>query len=104
EAGRAGQGLVRGDRRLMKLLGQALLLGSMVSCGACQKVPITQVNAGFLIADATWFEEEQTLFIFYKLFAEQGLGPESQLEVTWRTDEAEQPWTAVKDLTPVHTH
>ena len=57
------------------LLGALLLL----TC----KVPITDINAFFSLSDATWFEQEQTLFFFWRLQAEQGLGEESQLEI-WR--------------------
>ena len=56
------------------------------------KVPITNINASFTLADATWFEAEQTLFVFYRVGAEQGIGPESQVEITWRTDDGGQAW------------
>jgi hypothetical protein len=90
----------------MRFLVPALLLGALGACGlpGCEKVPIVDINAGFSLADATWFEEEQTLFIFYTVSAEQGLGPDSRIEVTWRTDNVEQPWIAVADLAPIHTH
>ncbi|MBX5484298.1 MAG: hypothetical protein IRZ16_20955 [Myxococcaceae bacterium] len=85
-----------------------VLFAGMICAAACDsfhvKVPITDVHAGFTLADATWFEEEQTLFVFYRVDAEQGLGPYSQLEIAWRTDEADQPWTPLQDLPPVHTH
>ena len=42
-----------------------------VSCGG--KQPIADINAGFTLADASWFEDEQTLFIFYSVSAEQGV-------------------------------
>lgn len=74
-------------------------------CGAWQeKVPVVNVNAGFTLADVTWFEQEQTMFVFYRVDAEQGLGPESQLEIAWRTDQEEQPWAPLQSFTPVHTH
>ena len=50
----------------------ALLLLMALSC----KVPYSNVNAGFVLSDATWFEDEQTLFFFYRVDAEQGLGPD----------------------------
>lgn len=81
-----------------------LLLVGLVAVVACEKVPLTNVNAGFALAEAAWFEEEETLFVFWRVDAEQGLGPESQIEVTWLTDDAETPWTAVSAIPPVHTH
>ncbi len=86
----------------MKSIGPLVCAALVVS--ACQKVPLVDINARFILADAAWFEEEETLFIFYNVTAEQGLGPESQLEVTWRTDDAELPWTSTANLPPVHTH
>jgi hypothetical protein len=85
----------------MVRIGALLVL---FSCAACEKVPIVDINAGFTIADAAWFSEEETLFIFYRVGAEQGLGPESQIEITYRTDDGEVPWTPVSDFTTVHTH
>ncbi|MBS1149347.1 MAG: hypothetical protein H6Q89_1045, partial [Myxococcaceae bacterium] len=88
----------------MNARAPALLLWAVLALGACNKVPIVSINAGFALADATWFEEEQTLFFFYNVGAEQGLGPDSQIEVTWRTDLAELPWTPISNVTPIHTH
>jgi hypothetical protein len=68
------------------------------------KVEVTPLAPTVTTADATWFEEEETLFFFYDVHAEQGLEPESRVEVSWRTDSAEQPWTPVSELAPVHTH
>lgn len=85
-------------------LGGVVLALVLTGGIACTKQPIIDVNAGFLIADAVWFEEEETLFFFYRVDAEQGLRPESQVEVTWTTDNAFQDWTPLSSLTPVHTH
>lgn len=95
-------------------MGSALrpLIASLlvVAGAACEyldfpvKVPITPVNAAFTLANSAWFEEEETLFLFYRVSAEQGLGPLSQLEVSWRTDAAEQPWTNLATLPDVHRH
>ena len=71
---------------------------------SCTKVPIYGVDAGFTLADASWFAEEQTLFVFYRVNAEQGLGDPSILEITYRTDEGLVDWTPVSDLATVHTH
>ncbi len=70
----------------------------------CDKVPLQDINARFTLADAVWFESEATLFYFWRAEADQGLGESSQLELTWRTDDAFQPWTPVQELTAVHLH
>jgi hypothetical protein len=88
----------------MSALGRiGWVLGILAFCG-CEKVPLDALTAEFTLADATWFADEQTLFFFYRVTAEQGLGPESQIEVTWRTDDVRVPWTAVSALSPVHLH
>lgn len=83
---------------------QLVWLALTALAGSCVKAPITDINAGFELADATWFEEEQTLFVFYRLSAEQGLNPESTLELTYRTDDVLVPWTPLDQLPPVHEH
>jgi hypothetical protein len=80
------------------------VLFAVAACVACEKVPLVDINAGFTLADASWFSEEETLFIFYRLGAEQGLGPESQIEITYRTDDGEVPWTPISEFPTVHTH
>ena len=79
-------------------------LAAALACGACKKLPLTDVGAGFTLSDASWFAEEETLFIFYRVEAQQGLGPFSQIEITYRTDTTLQPWTPIGELTTVHTH
>ncbi len=80
------------------------LLVAALGFAACWKQPIIDIDAGFVLADAVWFEEEETLFIFYEVEAEQGLRPESQVEITWTTDDGVQAWAPVASFTPVHTH
>lgn len=80
------------------------LVGCSVLLVACDKVPITNVNAAFELSYASWFEEEETLFFFYRVRAEQGLGSTSQVEITYLTDDEELPWTAVSEIDAVHTH
>lgn len=82
------------------------LLVFVASAAACDfvKVPVTDINAGFTLAEATWFEEEQTLFFFYRIDAQQGLGALSQIEITYRTDDLAQPWAPLSSLPAVHTH
>ncbi|MFT4623603.1 MAG: hypothetical protein ACI8PZ_002259 [Myxococcota bacterium] len=71
---------------------------------ACGKVPISDVNAGFLIADAAWFAEEQTLFVFWEVEAEQGLGDPSVIEVRYETDAERHGWARVDAVDTVHLH
>ena len=84
---------------MRRVLSTVVLL-SALGC----KVPITDIRAAFSLADATWFEEEQTLFFFYRVEAEQGIGEDSSIEVTWRTDDVDQPWTELQTLPQIHTH
>jgi hypothetical protein len=71
---------------------------------ACRKVPLHDVGASFALADASWFEEEQTLFVFYEVTAEQGLGEPSVIEITYATDDERVDWTPLTELPQVHTH
>jgi hypothetical protein len=82
----------------------ASLSVTLAGFAACDKVPLTDINASFSLADAVWFEDEQTLFIFYRAQAEQGIEPVSLMELSYRTDTELVPWTPVEALTPVHTH
>lgn len=87
---------------LHRLLGGG---AALVALGAgCRKAPLFDVGARFLLADASWFAEEETLFVFYELTAEQGLNDEGVVEITWTTDAARLDWTSLADLPLVHTH
>lgn len=88
----------------MNAVRTGVWLAAVAAAPACWKVPITPVDAEFTQADAAWFEEEQTLFVFYEVHAEQGLGEPSVLEITWTTDTQRVDWTSVHDLPQVHTH
>jgi hypothetical protein len=79
----------------------ALLVPLVASCG---KVPLRPVDAGFALADVAWFAEEETVFVFHQLFAEQGINPESRLEIRFTTNDGTTDWTPVRDFEPVHTH
>lgn len=81
-----------------------MTLGLLAALGACNKVPIYPVNAGFDLADAAWFEEEETLFVFWEVQAEQGLGDPSVIEITWATDDERVDWTPITELEMVHPH
>lgn len=68
------------------------------------RVPFEDVGAQFVIADTTWFEDEQTLFVFYQVDSVQGLSDASQIEITYRTDDVFQPYTPLHAIAPVHHH
>src|SRR5690606_26394267 len=97
---RAGGPVHGGRLGMMRGLGLLLLIWA----AACRKVPLDRVDAGFAIADATWFAHEDTLFLFYELWAEQGLHDQSLIEVSWTTDEAHQDWGRLSELGMSHTH
>lgn len=85
--------------------GAALWLVSLSALVlSCDKVPLGQADVVFKVADATWFEEEETLFVFYEVHADQGLVPQSEVEVSYRTDPAVLDWTPVHQLPSVHRH
>ncbi len=79
-----------------------LLLG--IGAVSCSKVPLLDVNAGFSRADMAWFEEENTLFVFYEVSAEQGITEHSVVEVTYATDDGVVDWTPVSAFSTVHPH
>jgi hypothetical protein len=86
-----------------RIQGAAAMLLAL-AWAACNKVPLHDVQAGFALADASWFEEEETLFIFYEVHAQQGLGDPSVVEITYATDDERVPWTPVSELPTVHRH
>lgn len=81
-----------------------LLLALALTSGGCEKLPLLQVQTGFTLASGAHFAEEATLFLFYRLEADQGLGPESVVELSYRTDSEEVGWTPLSALPMVHTH
>lgn len=88
-------------------MGRAAVWSGLVAVLAttsCAKVPIVAVDAGFDLADVSWFADEQTLFAFYEVTAEQGLGDPSVVEITYTTDDGKVDWTPIPDLPTVHTH
>lgn len=86
------------------LAPRALGVAVALALASCSKVPIHDVAAGFTLADASWFAEEETLFVFYDVSAEQGLGDQSVLEIAYVTDDETVDWTSLTDLPAVHTH
>ncbi|MBX2799674.1 MAG: hypothetical protein KTR31_18495 [Myxococcales bacterium] len=81
-----------------------LAVWSTLCLTSCGKVPIFGVEAFFSLADVSWFEAEQTLFVFYQVEAQQGIGEPSVIEVTYATDDERVPWTSVEAFETVHTH
>ncbi len=71
---------------------------------SCGKVGLLPVNAQFAQADAAWFAAEETLFVFYDVDAEQGLGEPSVIELRYETDDATVEWTPIDSFETVHTH
>ncbi|MEZ4316665.1 MAG: hypothetical protein R3F61_04155 [Myxococcota bacterium] len=84
-------------RRTLAILA---LAATPVSC----KVPIHGVEAAFTLADASWFDEEDTLFVFYEVSAEQGIEDPSVIEISFATDTERVDWTPLADFEMVHTH
>jgi hypothetical protein len=90
--------------RLRRRAARALLLlGAGVACG-CRKAPLSEVGAGFALADLTWFAEEETLFAFWEVSAEQGINDLSAVEIRYRTDTEVVDWTPIDSFAPVHLH
>ncbi|MDP2345295.1 MAG: hypothetical protein Q8O67_30405 [Deltaproteobacteria bacterium] len=89
--------------RTLNLCGLSLLL--LVASATCEpKVPIVDVGAFFAIADTTWFEDEQTLFIFYRVDSDQGLSDRSQIELAFRTDDVDQGFAEIETFENIHPH
>lgn len=88
----------------MRALGTLGMLACAALLAACPKVPIADIEARFALSDAAWFEDEQTLFYFFEIEAEQGISDASVVEVRYTTDDEVMPWTKLSELEPVHTH
>lgn len=80
------------------------LAASLCVLPSCRKAPLIDLGATFVLADASWFADEETLFLFYEVTAEQGLGEPSVVEVSYTTDHEELPWTVLSELPTVHPH
>jgi hypothetical protein len=85
-----------------------VLLGAL-GCGAllvgCEpKVPIVDIGATFVLADATWFEEEETLFVFYRVDVAQGLAESARMELGFVTDTTRQDPQPLRSFPAVHEH
>lgn len=88
------------------------LVGALLALTACRpgeypwqaRVPFEDVGAYFTLADVTWFEDEETLFVFYEIEAAQGLSELSQVELSFRTDEGSWEYAPLESYAPVHTH
>jgi|GEM_PF-585080 len=83
----------------------AVCLALGLGGAACEpKVPIVDIGAAFAIADVTWFEEEQTMFVFFRVNAEQGLSDASQIELAFVTDDDNVPFAPLASFPSVHEH
>ncbi len=91
------------SRALFTPWSKWLLALATLAATAC-KVPISQLNAEFSLADASWFEEEETLFVFYQVQAEHELGAESVVELRYTTDDGVTRWQELSSLPQVHRH
>ncbi len=85
-------------------LGAAWLPLLALSGPGCTKVAISSIEAVFDLADTAWFAEEETLFVFYEISAEQGIQDPSVVELTYATDDARVDWTPLTSFPAVHTH
>jgi hypothetical protein len=91
--------------RACRVVGAILALLPLLSSANCEaRVPIVDVGAFFAIADTTWFEDEQTLFVFYRVDADQGLSEHSQIELAFRTDDVDQDFAEVETFANIHPH
>ncbi|MEQ1506023.1 MAG: hypothetical protein ABMB14_27575 [Myxococcota bacterium] len=80
------------------------LVALAVAGTSCRKVPLFDIQAGFSLADTAWFEDEQTLFVFWQVYAQQGLNDLSEVEIRYTTDDEVVDWTPLSDLPWVHRH
>ncbi|MEY3901535.1 MAG: hypothetical protein RL189_841 [Pseudomonadota bacterium] len=76
----------------------ALLLQS------CSKVPLEYTPAEFQVAQAVWYEAEQTLFFFWNVGSPLGLRSESVFEVSYVNDDGQVGWMAPQSREQVHIH
>ncbi|MEZ4434546.1 MAG: hypothetical protein R3F65_19260 [bacterium] len=90
-------------RRAPPPLAPLALLATLAAAPGC-KVDFIDIGAAFTIADAAWFAEEETLFVFYEAEAAQGLGADTVIELTFTTDDGVVDWTAIDSFSPVHPH
>jgi hypothetical protein len=86
-----------------RLASWAICLNFLTGTPSC-KVPIFDIGATFTLMDGTWFESEQTLFIFYEVSALQGLGETSVIDISYRSDDGLFDWTPLTQVPLVHSH
>jgi hypothetical protein len=82
----------------------ARALAALLLITACRKVSLDYTPAKFSLAQAIWFEAEQTLFFFWKVGSPLGLGNDAVVEVRYQTDDGPTKWTEPKSLANVHEH
>ena len=94
----------QGQQRLTLFAVLLTLVSSIFWTTGCLKVPITDINTDFRLADVTWFEGEDTLFVFYEVFADQALADNNQIEIAFDTESAQVDWTPLDAFPAVHDH
>jgi hypothetical protein len=98
--------VTRARRASGVVVAAAFLLAVFPLGGAvCEpKVPIVDVGATFSIAEATWFEAEETLFVFYRVEVVQGLSSTARMELGYLTDTERVEPASLESFAPVHEH
>lgn len=98
--------VIRARRAAGLVVAMAFLLAVLPLGGAvCEpKVPIVDVGATFAIAEATWFEAEETLFVFYRVDVVQGLSATARMELGYLTDTERVEPAPLESFSPVHEH
>lgn len=90
-------------RGLLRLVAFGLLVG-LASCG---KVRLIDLGAEFVQADAAYFVQEDTLFVFYEVTAQEGFNPATVVELSYTVpgpSGRDVDWTPIEEFDPVHTH
>ena len=87
------------------MLGRWLvLLIALAASSSCGKVRLLPIAPVFSQADAVWFAAEQTLFVFYRVDAQQGLTGLSRVQLSYTTDDEDVDFTDIDVFPTVHTH
>ena len=81
-----------------------LLTWALLGAACEPKVPIVDIGATFTLAELSWFEAEETLFVFYRVDAQQGISDASQIELSYVTDDGVQAFEPLQNFASVHEH
>lgn len=91
------------NNSIFKFIASLVLLTSLQLL-SCSKVELDYTPARFDVAQAVWFEGEETLFLFWNVGSPLGLRQESVVEVSWTSDDGKVDWIAPQSLAQVHLH